>query len=217
VLIHEGPERLTDPAAAAGAQLPPALDRPGGRLDGRFHLPDRPALADFGDDLIRIFMRILDKLEQKTAEISSLQNDLSGKISRAIEKREQLTEKMEALKKEIKQEKEQWQIDSFQKALQNARIDYNLKLIQLLLGYITGLTHKIVYLQNGNEILDFFLQQVRDDLLMIKTLNNLEIDKLIAQINSVLDEFIPEIGEPIFDVDDIPLEDTEKIWNEIVN
>jgi chromosome segregation ATPase len=157
------------------------------------------------------------ELEQKTAEISSLQNDLSGKISRAIEKREQLTEKMEALKKEIKQEKEQWQIDSFQKALQNARIDYNLKLIQLLLGYITGLTHKIVYLQNGNEILDFFLQQVRDDLLMIKTLNNLEIDKLIAQINSVLDEFIPEIGEPMFDVDDIPLEDTEKIWNEIVN
>jgi hypothetical protein len=157
------------------------------------------------------------ELEQKTAEISSLKNDLSVKISRAIEKREQLTGKMDALKQEIKQEKEQWQIDSFQRALRNARIDYNLKLIQILFGYINGLTHKIVYLQNGSEILDFFLQQVRDDLLMIKTLNNLEIDKLIAQINSVLDEFIPEIGKPMFDADDIPLEDTEKIWNEIVN
>ena len=157
------------------------------------------------------------ELEQKTAEISSLKNDLSAKISRAIEKREQLTGKMEALKQEIKQEREQWQIDTFQQALQNARIDYNLKLIQLLFGYIQGLTQKIVYLQNGREILDFFLQQVRDDLLMIKTLNNLEIDKLIAQINTVLDEFIPEIGKPMFDAEDIPLEDTEKIWNEIVN
>ena len=124
---------------------------------------------------------------------------------------------MEALKTEIKQETEQWQIDSFAKALQNARIDYNLKLIQLLLGYITGLSQKIIYLQNGHETLDYFLQQVRDDLLMIKTLNNLEIDKLIGQINAVLDEFIPEIDKPMFDVDGVPLKETKKIWNEIMN
>jgi len=63
--------------------------------------------------------------------------------------------------------------------------------------------------------LDFFSQQVQDDLLMIKTLNDLETDKLIAQINSVLDEYIPEIDKPMFDVEGISLEDTEKIWNEL--
>jgi hypothetical protein len=64
--------------------------------------------------------------------------------------------------------------------------------------------------------LDFFLRQAQDDLLIIKTLNNLEIDKLIAQINSVLDEYVPETGKPMFDAVDIPLEDTEKIWNDIM-
>ena len=51
---------------------------------------------------------------------------------------------------------------------------------------------------------------------MIKTLNDMEIDELIAQINSVLDEFIPELDKPVFDTNDIPSKDTEKIWNEII-
>ena len=50
---------------------------------------------------------------------------------------------------------------------------------------------------------------------MIKTLNDMEIDKLIAQINSVLDEFFPELSKPVFDAQSIPMKDTEKIWNEI--
>ena len=65
-------------------------------------------------------------------------------------------------------------------------------------------------------MLDFFFQQAQDDLLMIKTLNDLEIDKLIAQINEVLDEYIPQTSKPMFDVNDVPLKDTEQIWNELI-
>jgi hypothetical protein len=79
------------------------------------------------------------------------------------------------------------------------------------------LDDKIGYFKIGNDTLNFFYQQAQDDLLMIKTLNDLEIDKLIAQINEVLDEFIPETGKPLFDVNDVPLVDTKKIWNEIVS
>jgi len=155
------------------------------------------------------------ELNRKIAEISSLQHRLSGKIAQVMEKRQQLKQKMERFINEIKQEKERLQIESYQKAIRNSRIDYNLKLIQLLRKYITGLNKKIVYFRNGHETLDFFSQQVQDDLLMIKTLNDLETDKLIAQINSVLDEYIPEIDKPMFDVEGISLEDTEKIWNEL--
>ena len=156
------------------------------------------------------------ELNQKMAEISSLQEGLSEKIALVRQKQEQLKQKVDALEKEIKLEKEQLQTESYLKAMRNPRIEFNLKLIQLLLGYITGLTEKIGHFQNGYETLDFFRQQARDDLLMIKTLNDMEIDKLIAQINSVLDEFIPELGKPIFDTNDIQSKDTEKIWNEII-
>jgi hypothetical protein len=149
------------------------------------------------------------------AEISSLQQGLSKKISLAMQKQEQLKQKVVELQKEIKQEKEHFQIESYLKAIRVPRIELDLKLIQLLFGYTTGITEKIRYFQNGYQTLDFLRQQTQDDLLMIKTLNDMEIDKLIAHINSVLDEFIPELSKPIFDTNDIPSKDTEKIWYEI--
>ena len=156
------------------------------------------------------------ELNRKMAEISSLQQGLSKKIALVMQKQEQLRQKVDELEKEIKLEKAQLQTESYLKAIRNPRIEFNLKLIQLLFGYITGLTDKISHLQNGYETLDFFEQQAQDDLLMIKTLNDMEIDELIAQINSVLDEFIPELDKPVFDTNDIPSKDTEKIWNEII-
>ncbi len=155
------------------------------------------------------------ELNRKMSEITSLQHSLSEKIALAMDKKKQLEQKTEALKEEVRQEKEQWQIESYQTAIRVPRIDYNLKLIQLLVGYVTSLNEKIVYLQNGHETLYFFFQQAQDDLLMIKTLNDLEVDKLIAQINSALDLYTPETTRPLFEADDVPLKDIEQIWNDI--
>ncbi len=155
------------------------------------------------------------ELNLKMIDISSLQQTLTDKIALAMEKKVQLNQKNQELEKEIRDQNEQFKIESYEKAILNPRIDYNLKLIQLLLGYIARLNHKIVYFKNGHDMLNFFFQQAQDDLLMIKTLNDLEIDKLIAQINDVLDEYIPQTSKPMFDVNDVPLKDTEQIWQEL--
>ena len=156
------------------------------------------------------------ELHRKMAEISSLQQKLSQKISLAMQKQEQLNQKVVELEKEIKFEKEQLQINSYLKATRNPRIEFDLKLIQLLIGYIYGINEKISSFQNGYQTLVFFQEQAQDDLRMIETLNDMEIDKLITQINSVLDEFFPELGKPVFDAQNIPMKDTEKIWNDII-
>ena len=155
------------------------------------------------------------ELHRKMAEISSLQQKLSQKISLAMQKQEQLNQRVDELEKEIKLEKEQLQIESYLKAIRNPRIEFDLKLIQLLIGYIYGINQKISSFQNGYQTLVFFQQQAQDDLRMIKTLNDMEIDELITQINSVLDEFFPELSKPVFDAHNIPMKETEKIWNEI--
>ena len=156
------------------------------------------------------------ELKLKINEIASLQQSLSRLIALAIEKKDQMEQKSRELEKEVLHEKEQFKIDSYQNAVLNPRIDYNLKLIQLLHGYIAGLADKIRYFKTGQDTLAFFFRQAQDDLLMIKTLNDLEIDKLIAQINEVLDKYIPETGKPLFDVTEVPLKKTEKIWDEII-
>jgi hypothetical protein len=154
-------------------------------------------------------------LKLKMTEINTLQQSLTGKITLAMEKKEHLEQKNQELKSEVREQNEQFKIKTYQNAIMNSRIDYNLKLIQLLLGYIARLDDKIVYFKTGHATLNFFFQQAQDDLLMIKTLNDLEIDKLIAQINDVLDEYIPQTSKPMFDANDVPLKDTEQIWKEI--
>jgi hypothetical protein len=156
------------------------------------------------------------ELNRKVAEMSSLQQGLSDKIALVEEKRVQLEQKMTQLEKEIKEEAERLQIESYLTAIRNPRIEFNLRLINLLFGYVSGLAERISYFENGYQTLDFFRQQAQDDLLMIKTLNDMEIEKLVAAINVVLDEFIPELSRPIFDTREVPSKDTEKIWNEIM-
>ena len=156
------------------------------------------------------------ELNRKMAEISSLQQRLSQKISLAQQKQAQLKKEVNELEKEIKQEKEKLQIESYLRAIQSPRIEFDLKLIQLLVGYIGGINEKISYFQNGFQTLVFFQQQAQDDLRILKTLNDMEIDKLITQINTVFAEFLPELSKPVFDTRNIPVKDTEKIWNEII-
>ena len=156
------------------------------------------------------------ELKLKMNEISSLEHNLTEKITLAMGKKDQLEQKAQELEKEIRDQKDQFNIETYKKAVLNPRIDYNLKLIQLLLGYIARLDHKIVYFKNGHGMLNFFFQQAQDDLLMIKTLNDLEIDKLIAQINEVLDEYTAGTSKPMFDANDVPLKDIKLLWKEII-
>ena len=85
------------------------------------------------------------ELQLKMNEISSLQNDLTEKIALAMEKKDQLELKNQELEEEILYQKDQFNIGTYQKAVSIPRIDYNLKLIQLLNGYIARLDNKIVY------------------------------------------------------------------------
>ena len=157
------------------------------------------------------------EIEIKMNEINSLQKNLTEKIALAVEKIDQLQQKARELEVEIRDQKDQFSIETYRKAVLNPRIDYNLKLIQLLLGYITRLDNKIVYYKNGQDTLNYFFQQAQDDFLMIKTLNNLEMDKLIAQINQVLKEYTAGASKPMLDANDVPLKDTKLIWQSIIN
>ena len=78
------------------------------------------------------------ELNRKMAEISSLQHGLSVKITLAMEKKELLEQKTEALKKEIRQKKEQLQIESYHKAVLIPRIDYNLSLFSCSSGTLAA-------------------------------------------------------------------------------
>ena len=156
-----------------------------------------------------------ETLEKKIYEISSLRAKIVDKIDQAVEMRIRLERHLAELQEEIQSERSRLGIYSHTQALQNLRIRYNLNLIQVLQAYELRLNERIDYFQNGNEHLKFFVQQIKDDMAIISTLKDLEIDNLMDRINRVLDELITETKKPVFNVSDIRMLPIECIWDEI--
>jgi hypothetical protein len=155
-----------------------------------------------------------EALEQKIYEISSLRAKIIDKIDQAVEMRNRLENQLADLQNEIRSEQIRTAIYSHQEAQQNLRIRYNLSLIQVLQAYLKRLNERIAYFQNGNEHLRFLANQIKDDIAIINTLKDMEIDNLIERINRVLDEFIPETKKQIFNVAGIQMMPIERLWDE---
>jgi hypothetical protein len=156
-------------------------------------------------------------LEQKVIEISTLRAKIIDKIDQGIEMRIFLQKRLNELRDEIEVEQQNlFGINGYEAPLENLRINYNLNLIQHLRAYIEQLDERIAYFQAGNERLKFYLRRIKDDIAIINTLKDLEIENLIGRIDTVLDEFIPETKKKIFDALDIRLMPTEQVWNEII-
>lgn len=153
-------------------------------------------------------------LEQKIGEISSLRAKIIDKIDQAVEMRTHLENQLVDLQGEIRSEQTRSGIYSHQEALQNLRIRYNLNLIQVLKAYLKRLNERIAYFQNGNEHLKFLAHEVKDDIAIINTLKDMEINSLTDRINRILDEFIPETKKRIFNVAGIQMLPIESVWNE---
>jgi len=156
-------------------------------------------------------------LEQKIYEISSLRAKIIDKIDQAVEMQARLERQLTELQEEIRSEKIRAGIYSYQEAMQNLRIRYNLSLIQVLQAYVEKLDERIAYFQNGNEHLKFLVHQIKDDMAIINVLKNMEIEHLNDRVNRVLDEFIFETKKPVFDVIDIRKMPIQQIWEQNSN
>jgi len=156
------------------------------------------------------------ELNRKLSEISDLQHILQEKIATAAATRDQLQKLIGKLAGEIHQRRDEENIVSYREAIYSSRIKYNIKLIRQLTGYTDQLTRRITYFQSGNEMLASLTQQIRDDLRLIRTLNDMQIDKLVYRINEVLNEYVPETKKHIFSLEAISWRSSEMIWNEII-
>ena len=156
------------------------------------------------------------ELQRKAEEIASLRVTIAEKVNRAKDMRRQMTELMNEYVKEIRHEKNRWQLSSYRNAVGNPRIAYDLQLLQQLQAYISELDKRILYFKQAGQVLEHYFRQINDDLMMIRTLDDFRVDQLISRINNALDEYIPATIKKTVHVDRLQLKDTEIIWQEIV-
>ena len=159
----------------------------------------------------------LSDLTNKMVEISSLRDKVIQRQAQASKLIKQLSQTMVELKEEIKGEKRKLRITSCQEAIRNPRIDYNIKLIQKILVYISRLNDKVQYLDIAREELVFFYQQAEDDLKILETLSDMKIEKLMGHINQATHKYQSEAKGLSIDINGIVLSPPKEIWNSIIS
>ncbi|MDJ0782197.1 MAG: hypothetical protein QNJ22_09510 [Desulfosarcinaceae bacterium] len=155
-------------------------------------------------------------LQQRLADISLLHSQLQEKIQNAEALRENLYDEVKSLRSEVLRLKKEKGIRSFADAVEIPRIRYNLTLIREIKGYIANFNDKIRFLRIGSDKLYYLYHQAEDDLRIIHTLNDHKVEALQAQIEGVVEAYLPEAHHLLIDFNRIPYEPPKRIWEEVL-
>jgi hypothetical protein len=74
----------------------------------------------------------------------------------------------------------------------------------------------VEYFRGANQLLNFYARQARDDLLMLKTLQDADISGLMNKISAAKDEFEMMLDKPLFVASEPYPRSMETIWNDIL-
>lgn len=157
-----------------------------------------------------------ETLNHALSEIAELARSINARIEEASALLDKLNEQRELLKNEINQERSLHDITSFRQAVQIKRIDYNLRLMQQLTAYIERLNGSVEYFRGANQLLNFYARQARDDLLMLKALQDADISGLMNKITASKAEFEMVLNKPFFNASEPTTWSIEMIWNDII-
>jgi hypothetical protein len=121
------------------------------------------------------------------------------------------------LKAEIHLERGRTRVASFPQARQISRIDYNLRLVQQLLGHIDRLDNCLAFFRSAVHTLEFYRRQIRDDMLILRTLNDVDTTGLMRQLAADLERFKEHAGKPLLTGSSPVLRPLETIWSDILH
>jgi predicted Zn-dependent peptidase len=156
------------------------------------------------------------ELNRALLDIGAAEQMIWQKAALAESVRQMLRQQADELKSEIQQERRRTNVATFQQALRINRIDYNLRLVQRLFGYIDRLDDRIGYLRSAAQTLDFYRRQIRDDMLILRTLNDADTAGLTRQLASDLGGFKDQTGKPLVAAAPSALRPLESIWSDIL-
>jgi hypothetical protein len=150
------------------------------------------------------------------SDIGAAEQMIRQKVALAEDTRQMLRQLADEFKAEIQQERRRTNVAAFQQALQINRIDYNLRLVQRLFGYIDRLDERIGNFRSAVCALDFYRRQIRDDMLILKTLSDADTAGLMRQLDADLSGFTVQAQKPLLTASTGGLRPLEAIWGDIL-
>jgi hypothetical protein len=156
------------------------------------------------------------ELSRALADIRSAEQMINQRSALAEDVRQRLGQQVDELKAEIQLERRRTSVTSFPQARQVSRIDYNLRLVQQLLGYLDRLDNRIGYFRTAVLTLEDYRQQIRDDMLILRTLDDADTASLMGRLAFDLEHFKDQVERPLVIASDSGLRPLATIWSDVV-
>ena len=157
-----------------------------------------------------------NELKRKIADIGLLKNQLADRIQQAETVVAELSSQQRNLATEVRLLHKSYAFKSYKQVTKFDRAHHNIELLRSLTAYADAFTKKIRFYQSGYDKLTYLSQLAQDDIRMINTLNDFQIDALTTQISLVINTYLREAHVIQIDPEKIELASGDSIWKKII-
>ncbi|MGD9367166.1 MAG: hypothetical protein PVH87_15820 [Desulfobacteraceae bacterium] len=157
-----------------------------------------------------------EELKRKIADIGLLKQQLGDRQQQAEAVLASLVAQQNELLSEVRLLQRSLNFKSYQETMKSERSYNNIELLRIIMAYTNEFTNKIRLYQTGQDKLTYLQQLADDDIKMIGTLNDFEIDALTTQISLVINKYLGEAHIIQIDPEKIKPSTPETVWETIV-
>lgn len=156
-----------------------------------------------------------EQLRKTMADIALLNNQLAQRKADAARLREELSERIEEIKAEIREKATESKIKDEKEALKTPRILFDLRLIAEIQAYMKRYAREMSYYQVACDRLSYLYQQADDDLKIVNTLSGMKIGALVSQTEKIVNAYLPDAQTIVIQPGSMVIASPESVWKSI--
>ena len=137
------------------------------------------------------------ELQRALEDIRRAEQTVRARAVQAEALRSHLRQEGEGLKAEIRDEQRRNGAQPYPGAVQIPRVDYNLRLLQRLNGYLEQIDARLAEFQAVSAGFERHRERIRDELRMLRTLKDADISDLLRQLAAALEEVAARCAAPL--------------------
>ena len=137
------------------------------------------------------------ELRRALEDIRRAEQTVQARAVQAEALRSHLRQEGEGLKAEIRDEQRRNGAQPYPGAVQIPRVDYNLRLLQRLNGYLEQIDARLAEFQAISVGFERHRERIRDEQRMLRTLKDAEISDLMRQLAAALEEAAARCAAPL--------------------
>jgi hypothetical protein len=155
------------------------------------------------------------ELQRALQDIRRAEQTIQARAVQAEALRSRLRQEGEGLKAEIRDEQRRNGAQPNPGAVQIPRVDYNLRLLQRLNGYLEQIDARLAEFQAVSAGFERHRERIRDELRMLRALKDADIGDLLRQLAAALEEAAARCAAPLI-VLPTAQRPMEALWAEVV-